>query len=210
MTQHRKLGIILVDDHRRVHQTIGELISFWDDVEVLAHGHNGLEAIDLCDQFQPDLILMDIVMPLMDGVEATKRILQKYPQTKILAFSSFKDQDTIRAMLENGAVGYILKDSSVDVLESVIRLACAGQHILSPEITKVLLEKPLSQTDTNLSPREKEILRFFASGKTNSEIAATLTISVSTVKFHITNILTKLGVETRAEALVAAAKANLI
>jgi NarL family two-component system response regulator LiaR len=214
MTDGNNIGIILVDDHRRVHQVISEIISFFDDIELLGHGSNGLEAIDLCDRYEPDLVLMDVVMPTMDGVEATKRILNKHPDIKILALSSFQDYDTAHAMLESGAVGYVLKDSSVNELENTIRATVEGKSILSPEIMQTLLTPPnrgeKQKTDVHLSAREQEVLQLFASGMTNGEIAAQLIISVSTVKFHITNILSKLSVDTRAEALVVAAKHNLV
>jgi len=210
MTQDHKISIILVDDHRRVHQAISEMIGFFDDIELLAHGSNGREAIELCNRYQPDLVLMDVVMPIMDGIEATKHIIEKNPEIKVLALSSFKDHHTVRTMLENGAIGFVLKDSSVDDLENTIRTAYAGQSILSPEIMQALLETQQSNQETNLSARELEVLKLFASGMTNNQIAHTLTISISTVKFHITNIVEKLGVNTRAEALVAAAKNKLI
>lgn len=210
MIEERKIRIILVDDHRRVHQAFAEMISFFDDIELLAHGSNGMEAIELCDQYHPDLVLMDVVMPIMDGVKATKHIHKKHPDIKIVALSSFRDSDTVRTMLENGATGYVFKDSSVDDLENTIRAAYEGQSILSPEIMQSLLDTPQADNETNLSSREQEVLKLFASGMTNNEIATVLTISVSTVKFHVTNILEKFGVNTRAEALVIAAKNNLV
>lgn len=214
MTNTSKIGIILIDDHRRVHQAMSEMISFIDDFELLAQGSNGLEATDLCKQHQPDLVLMDVVMPVMDGVEATQRILKQHPHIKILALSSFKDHDTVRAMLESGAIGYVLKDSSVDDLENTIRTVFEGHSVLSPDIMQVLLEPSQSDTQSTtsftLSRREEEVLQLFASGMTNGEIATELTVSSSTVKFHISNILKKLGVDTRAEALVIAAKNKLV
>ena len=210
MSKDHKITIILIDDHRRVHQAISEMISFFDDIEVLAHGTNGREAIELCDLFHPDLVLMDVVMPILDGVEATKHIMAKHPDIKILALSSFKDHHTVRTMLESGAIGYVLKDSSVDDLENTIRAAYEGQSILSPEIMQALLESPQSDQESKLSSRELEVLKLLGKGMTNNQIGNILTISVSTVKFHITNIIEKLGVTTRAEALVFAAKNNLI
>jgi len=216
MTDNQIIRMILVDDHRRVHQAMAEMIDFIDDIELLAQASNGEEAVHLCDQYQPDLVLMDVVMPVMDGVEATKRIMAKHPNIKILALSSFKDPTTVREMLENGAIGYVLKESSVDDLEHTIRTAYEGQGVLSPEVIHGLLDTqeeeptPEPQIDNNLSPRELEVLQLFATGMTNGEIAVDLTISVSTVKFHISNILDKLEVDTRAEALVLAAKNNLI
>lgn len=210
MTKAQNIRIILIDDHRRVHQAISEMLSFFDDIELLAQGSNGLEAISLCRQHQPDIVLMDVVMPVMDGVEATRRIIKAQPQIKVLALSSFKDQDTARAMLEAGAVGYVLKDSSVDDLENTIRTTFEGQGVLSPEIMQTLLDYPQANPEIHLSPREEDVLKLLSSGMTHSEIASRLVISVSTVKYHVTNILDKLGVETKAEALVFAAKNNLI
>lgn len=213
----KTIGIILVDDHRRVHQAMAEMIDFIDDIELLGQASNGEEAIALCDQYKPDLVLMDVVMPVMDGVEATKHITAKHPDIKILALSSFKDPTTVREMLENGAIGYVLKESSVDDLEHTIRTAYEGQGVLSHEVIQGLLETPDDNNqpveppiDNNLSPRETEVLKLFATGMTNGEIAVELTISVSTVKFHISNILDKLEVDTRAEALVIAAKNNFV
>ena len=206
----RIIKVMLVDDHRRVHQAISEMLSFYDDIELIAQANNGRDAVELCEVYQPDLVLMDVVMPIMDGVEATKHIIQKQPAMKILALSSFREHNAVRDMLESGAIGYVLKDSSVDELEDTIRIAHAGQSVLSPEVMQTLFEVPQSNLAGTLSPREKEILTHFANGKTNGEIAATLNISISTVKFHISNIICKLGVQTRAEALVTAAKHNLV
>jgi len=210
---HRDIiRIILADDHRRVHQVITEMISYFDDIEILAHASNGAEAVKLCTEYQPDLVLMDILMPGMDGIEATRHILAAQPHTRIIALSSFKDDDTIRTILEAGAVGFILKDAPVEDLANVIRTAYDGQSIISPEIMSKLLKSP-TQTpadDISLTARELEVLRLFADGRNNPEIGASLNISVSTVKFHINNILEKFEVETRAEALVLAAKHGLV
>jgi two-component system, NarL family, response regulator LiaR len=211
-----KIRIIVIDDHRRVHQALAAKIDFMEDIDVLAHGSNGIEAIDLCAQHRPDVILMDVLMPGMDGIEATRQIHKRFPDVKILALSSFDDQDTVRQMLANGAAGYLLKESSLDELEHAIRAAAAGQTVLSPALVDGLLKPPTSPSDAplasaaELSRREQEVLQLFAIGLTNAEIAAQLFISVSTVKFHMTNILEKLGATTRAEALVTAAKRNLI
>ncbi len=212
----RRITVIVIDDHRRVHQALAAKIDFMEDIEVLAHGSNGIEAIDLCAQHQPDIMLMDILMPGMDGIEATRQIHARFPNVKILALSSFDDQDTVRQMLANGAAGYLLKDSSMDVLEETIRAVVAGQTVLSPVLIDGLLKPRASPSSApmpspiQISRREQEVLRLFADGLTNPEIAAQLFISVSTVKFHIKNILEKLGASTRAEALVTAVKHKLI
>lgn len=210
VTEHAKIKIILVDDHPRVHQVMGEMFDFFDDIDLIARGSNGQEAIDLCNLYQADLVLMDMVMPVMNGVEATRRILEKYPETKILALSSFEDPNAVQRMLEQGAVGYILKTSSVKTLYNTIRAAIDGQAVLSPEIVNVMFDASKDELDASLTPREREVLTLFASGMTYNAIATKLSISASTVKFHINNVTTKLGVDTREEALVVAAKNNLI
>jgi NarL family two-component system response regulator LiaR len=214
MIEKKPISLLIVDDHRKVHQALVEMISFCDGIEVLAHASNGQEAISLCDEYHPDIVLMDVMMPVMDGIEATRNIHAAHPEIKVLALSSFRDQGAVRAMLENGAVGYILKDSSIEDLENIIRSAYGGHNILSPEILQSLLEVPPSDKTADdigdLSRREQEILVLFSTGLTNGEIAAQLSISISTVKFHITNILSKLGVSTRAEALVIAARSQLV
>lgn len=208
------IRIILADDHRRVHQAISEMIGFFDDMALVAQASNGQEAVDLCNRYQPDVVLMDVVMPVMDGVEATRIILEQNPDIKILALSSFKGHDTVRDMLESGAIGYVLKESSVDDLENTIRAIHKGQGVLSPEAMQTLLgAEPDDVGDSaggNLSRRELEVLKLLAEGQTNKEIAINLSISVSTVKFHINNVTEKLGVQTRAELLVMAAKKKLI
>jgi len=212
MTDEDKITIMLVDDHRRVHQAISEMIGFIDDFELVAQANNGREAVALCQRHNPDVVLMDVVMPEMDGVEATRLILEAQPHIKILALSSFREQETAQAMLKNGALGFVLKDLSVMDLENTIRTAHEGQSVLSPEIMQSLVQSSQAAPPDNidLTPRELEVLPLFAAGMTNGEIAMELSISVSTVKFHIRNILDKLGVETRAEALVIAAKHNLV
>jgi NarL family two-component system response regulator LiaR len=205
------IRVMIVDDHRRVHQALAEMFDFIDDVTLVAQANNGAEAVALCEQHEIDLILMDIVMPVMDGLEATKAILGKHPEMKILALSSFKDHETVHKMLHEGAIGYILKESSVDDLAHTIRVAYEGQRILSPEVMQSLLETPPpTSVDFDLSPREIEVLKSLAEGNTNNEIAHHLSISVSTVKFHIANIITKMGVSSRAEALVLATRHNFI
>ena len=210
VTEHAKIKIILVDDHPRVHQVMGEMFDFFDDIDLIARGSNGQEAIDLCNLYQADLVLMDMVMPVMNGVEATRRILEKYPETKILALSSFEDPNAVQRMLEQGAVGYILKTSSGKTLYNTIRAAIDGQAVLSPEIVNVMFDASKDELDASLTPREREVLTLFASGMTYNAIATKLSISASTVKFHVNNITAKLGVDTREEALVIAAKNNLI
>lgn len=208
------IRLILIDDHRRVHEAVTLALSQADDIQIIGHGSSGVEALELCEQEQPDLILMDVVMPEMNGVEATRLIHARYPQVKILVLSSFQEDDTVREMLANGASGYILKGSLAHDLIPTIRATIAGTTVLAKEVISNLLkttEMPALQINTfDLTEREVEVLRHMANGLNNGEIAAKLIISQSTVKFHLANILNKMQVNTRAEAIVLAAKNNLL
>jgi two-component system, NarL family, response regulator LiaR len=211
MTITKPIRIILVDDHRVVHQALAEMISFVDDFELVAQGSNGLEAVHLCNEFTPDVVLMDVVMPVIDGIEATKRILAGNPRIKILALSSFQDDISVNSMLKSGAVGYILKNASVDELEHIIRTINEGNTVIDTNLMQMILHtERTSSADVSLSPRELEILKLIAGGMSYNQVANSLTISLSTVKFHVANILTKLKVETRNEAILIAAKLGLI
>lgn len=205
------IRILVVDDHRIVHKALSEMIRFIDDFELVGQGNNGQEAIELCRVHRPDVVLMDVVMPHMDGIEATRKILEEMPNTCVLALSSFQNDDSVRTMLTVGASGYVMKNTSIDELESIIRTVYEGHTVISPGLIDNLLREPEKSTqEFNLSPREHEILRLVADGMNYRQIADHLTISLSTVKFHVGNMLQKLNVETRNEAIAIAAKNNLI
>ncbi len=203
--------VMLVDDHWAVHNAITQILKNIDDIRLIGQAHDGQEAIKLCDDIHPDVILMDVVMPELDGIEATRIIHNKYPELPILGLSSFNDGEGVRAMLNNGATGYILKDSLIKDLVSTIRLLHQGRSVFSREITQLLLKQQSgTQHDFGLTLREKEILILMANGMSHNEMAAKLSISRSTVKFHIANIQEKFGVESRAEVIVLAVKNNLL
>lgn len=206
------IRIMIVDDHRAVHQALAEMIGFVDDFVLVTQASNGQEAVQLASEYDLDIIMMDVVMPVMDGVEATRQILQAKPHIKILALSSFQDNDSVSAMLKNGASGYVLKNASVDELENVIRTVYKGKHVIDAALMKQIIESTPEKPDNDfdLSPRELEILKLIAGGMSYSQVADQLTISMSTVKFHVGNILTKLNVETRNEAILIAAKNKII
>lgn len=210
MTPIKPIRIILVDDHKVVHQALAAMISFVDDFELVAQGSNGKEAIELCHEFVPDIVLMDVVMPIIDGIEATRKILMQHPNIKILALSSFQDDVSVNSMLRSGAVGYVLKNAPVDELESIIRTVLEGKAVIDATLIQSILQPHRRDNDPNLSPRELEILNLVASGMSYGQVAQCLEISLSTVKFHKQNILLKLDVETRNEAILVAAKNNLI
>jgi NarL family two-component system response regulator LiaR len=206
------IRVILIDDHSWVHEIVARVLEAHEDIQLVAQGSTGQEAIQLCEIYQPNLILMDVVMPRMGGIEATKLLHQKYPQIKILVLSSFQDEDSVRTMLENGAMGYVLKGALMEDLADVIRATYVGKVVLSDEVSHVLLTTSTStkKQDFGLTRRELEVLQLMAGGLTNGQIATKLVISESTVKFHISNVIYKMGVETRAEAIVIAAKNNLV
>jgi DNA-binding NarL/FixJ family response regulator len=210
MTSTHLIRIILVDDHKVVHQALAEMIGFIDDFELVAQGSNGKEAIALCKEFIPDIVLMDVVMPEIDGIEATRLILADHPNIKILALSSFQDDVSVNSMLRSGAVGYVLKNASVDELENIIRTVYEGKAVIEASLMQHILQPFRSEFDSKLSPRELEILQLIAGGMSYGQVARCLGISLSTVKFHLNNILLKLDVTTRNEAIVVAAKRNLI
>lgn len=208
----KTLRIMIVDDHRAVHRALAEMISFVPDLDLVAQASNGQEAVTLCREHIPDVVMMDVVMPIMDGVEATRQILQTNPGIKIIALSSFQDNDSVNAMLKNGASGYVLKNASVDELENIIRTVHQGKSVIDSQVMQQIMQVASDVTDNDfgLSPRELEILKLISGGMSYAKVANHLTISMSTVKFHVSNILTKLNVETRNEAIMVAAKNNVI
>ncbi len=214
MQHHSTTRIILIDDHRHAHEMVSLALANAEDIVLVAHGSNGAEAVQLCEEYQPDLILLDVMMHVLGGVETAQIIRQRFPTIKILVLSSFQDDESIHAMLRSGADGYVLKGALSADLANTIRAVQTGNQVFSPQVTEVLRHTPPSGTPTpktfSLTEREIEVLRLMAEGSSNNEIAAALFISASTVKFHIANILHKMNVQTRAEAIVLAAKNALI
>jgi two-component system, NarL family, response regulator LiaR len=213
MSTDRPIRILLADDHINVHISIAAVIEFIDGMLVVGQARDGVEALQICRETLPDIVLMDVIMPRMNGIEATRQITQEFPDIKVLALSSFQDSDSVREMLEVGAAGYILKNSSISDLENTIRTVYMGKSVMSPEVIHTLLDRakstPPSQ-EFGLSDREMEVLKLMVEGKTNNEIGYTLTISISTVKFHVRSIMEKLDVASRTEAVAVAVTYRLI
>jgi NarL family two-component system response regulator LiaR len=206
------IRVIVVDDQFKVHQAITAILDLLDDIQVVGQGSSGHEAVMLCDQVRPDIVLMDVMMPEMDGIEATRLIMEKHPDIRVLALSSFQDEAQVRAMMDSGAVGYILKTSSIDDLAHTLRAIYGGNTLFSPEITQVLLHAPQQSAtqDFGLTPRELEVLRLMVEGLNNNEIADALVISLATSKYHVSSILGKLAVSSRVEAVAIAVQKHLV
>jgi len=204
--------VMLVDDHTMVRRELATFLKAFDDLELAGEAESGAAAIRLCGEILPDVVLMDMVMPDMNGATATRLIRQQFPHVQVIALTSFKEGDLVKNALEAGAIGYLLKDVSADELVGAIRAAHAGRATLSPEAAQALVEKanqpPAPGLD--LTEREREVLALMVEGLNNTQIAGRLTVSSSTVKSHVSNILSKLGVASRTEAVALALRSRLI
>lgn len=210
MSDEKPIRVVLVDDHFQMHKIVRGILGATADIKLVGQGANGQEGIVLCEQYQPDVVLMDVVMPVMDGIEATKVVHERFPTIKILVLSSFQDHESVYAMLRSGALGYLTKGSLAQDLAETIRATFLGKMVFSSEVGAQLVSSPQPVVDFHLTDRELEVLVLLAEGLTNQQSAIRLSISQSTLKFHMVNIYQKLGVQTRSEALVLAAKNNLI
>jgi NarL family two-component system response regulator LiaR len=213
MTDTPPIRVMLVDDHAMLRRGLRFFLSGFDDLELVAEASSGREAIALCAGTKPDVVLMDMVMPDMDGAVATQAIRENCGDIQVIALTSFQEEDLIERALQAGAIGYLLKNVSAQDLARAIREAHAGRSTLAPEATEVLIQvtrKKASQPDYGLTPREREVLALMVEGLSNAEVAERLVISVATVKFHVRGILSKLGVKSRAEAVALAWQQNIL
>ncbi len=207
------IRVLLVDDHMMVRRGLVTVLKIFDDLELAGEAATGREAIQLCIQKQPDVVLMDLVMPEMDGIEATRVIREQFPQVQVLALTSFKEDKRIQKVLEAGAIGYLLKDISADDLAVAIRAAHAGRVTLAPEAIQAMVQaaaKPQHPPGHDLTARERAVLAHLVEGLNNKQIAKKLYVSPSTIKSHVSNILSKLGVKSRTEAATLALRHGLI
>ncbi len=220
--QDRNIRVLLVDDHAVVRQGLRMFLEMQGDMEVVGEGTNGIQAVELAAQLNPDVILLDLLMPQMDGVEATRKILQHNPHSRVLILTSFGEDDKVFPAIRAGAQGYLLKDIQPRDLVQAVRETCQGKAQLHPDIARRLMaavagEAPARQAQPaslpeelqELTERERQVLEQIARGLTNREIAEKMVISEKTVKTHVSNLLDKLGLEDRTRAAIWALKHGL-
>ncbi len=212
MNTLQKIQVMLVDDHNVVRSGLATFLRAYEDLELVGEAKNGREALALCHQKKPDVILMDLMMPEMDGIAATRAILQDYPEIKIIAMTSFEEEALVQGVLAAGAMSYLLKNVTADELAKAIRDAVSGRSTLAPEAARVLVQatRPTPHPAGGLTERELEVLKLVVRGHSNQQIAETMVISLATVKAHISSILSKLQVSSRAEASAYALKHRIV
>jgi NarL family two-component system response regulator LiaR len=206
------IRVLVVDDHAMTRRGLATFLSVYEDLELVGEAADGTAAIQICREMMPDVVLMDMVMPGIDGATATSKIRQRSSQTQVLALTSFKDAALVQKALQAGAIGFLYKDVSADELASAIRAAHAGFGTLSPEATKAMMppRDSLPQEGDALTTREREVLTLMVAGFSNPTIAENLTVSPSTIKTHVSHILHKLGAATRAEAASLAVRQHIV
>lgn len=204
------IRVLLVDDHAMVRRGLATFLKIHDDLTLAGEAGTGEEAVAQCGRLRPDVVLMDLVLPGIDGVAATRAIRREFPTVQVVALTSFNEEGLIRKALRAGAIGYLLKDVSADELARAIRAAHAGRGTLSPEVAQALIHAAGRPAAPDLTTRERAVLALMVRGLSNTEIADELFVSPSTIKSHVSHILAKLGVAGRTEAVALAVREQLI
>lgn len=212
MPKAERIKVMIVDDHPIVRSGLVTMLLAFDDLELVGEASSGDKALAICQQELPDVILMDMVMPDMDGLETTRKVLEQCPSVKIIILTSFTKDTYVQDALEAGATSYLLKDSSIDQLAEAIRSAYTGQPTLSPEATRALVNSKSGPQsfEPDLTRREKQVLALIVEGLSNEEIADRLVISHATARHHVSACISKLGVKNRTQAASLALKHKLI
>lgn len=202
--------ILIVDDHEMVRRGMRSFLRTSDDLNVVGEASDGMEALEKCAMLEPDVIVMDIMMPQMDGVQATEAIRRQFPDVAIVALSSSSDVKTVKSVIKAGALSYLMKNVNTDQLADAIRYASRGSAMFSPEVTKALITAANEKPEFNLTDRELEMLRLLVKGLTNPEICDELHLGLGTVKSHVSTVMRKLNVSNRNEAIAVAVKNDLV
>ena len=211
MNDETKIRVMIVDDHAVVRSGLGAFLSVVPDLGLVGEAESGDLAVVRCGHLHPDVVLMDLMMPGTDGVTATRLIREKYPQTQVIALTSFQEDELVQNAMKAGAIGYLMKNVSAQELAAAIRAAKSGKMTLSPEAAQALVHATRQAAETEvLTERELDVLKLMVDGLNNAEIAEQLVVSLSTVKYHISNILMKLGVENRVAAVTTAMQKKLV
>jgi NarL family two-component system response regulator LiaR len=213
MNEQKQIRVLIVDDHPIVRLGLEVALSAFPDIHVVGQAHNSDHALVQCAKLQPDIVLMDLVMPQVNGVEATHKIRSRFPDIQVIIFTSFQEQNMVQEALKAGAISYLLKDASSNELITAVRTAASGKTTLSPDVLNVLIHsitQPSEEKNYDLSERELEVLLHMVEGLTNPEIATNLVVSVNTIRHHVRNILMKLDVPNRTAAVKLAVEKQLV
>jgi NarL family two-component system response regulator LiaR len=212
MAESKLIRILIVDDHALVRSGLNNFLFAYEKMQVVGEARDGAEAVDFCATHPVDVVLMDMIMPGLDGSEATRRIVAQGSPVKIIILTSFHEQELVEQALKAGATSYLLKNVSAGELAAAIQSAYAGRATLAPEATAALINatRQKNEVGSDLTGRERAVLQLLVHGRSNSEMAAQLSISLATIKFHLTNIYSKLGAKSRVEAVTIALEHNLV
>jgi NarL family two-component system response regulator LiaR len=206
-----KIRIMIVDDHAVVRSGLSAFLSVMPDLEMVGEAENGEQAVVRAELLKPEVILMDLMMPVMDGVSAIRAIKTKHPSIQIIALTSFQEDELVQNALKAGAIGYLMKNVTARELSAAIRAAKDGKMTLSPEAAQALVHATQTSYESDdLTDREREVLKWMVEGLNNAEIAERLVVSLSTVKYHISNIFMKLGVDNRVAAVTMAMQKKIV